>query len=373
MSPWLIIDIAVFCCVATLTGIIIPQILLIAFRRNLFDEVDPRKIHKGTVPRLGGISFFPAVLFSTFLIFGMSIVLNNTPVIDEFEDRLQPLSFIICAIVILYLVGIADDLIGIKYRAKFVAQIFSALLLCLGGIILNNLHGFCFIHTIPTPIAIALTILIAVFITNAINLIDGIDGLASGLSGVACVFYAIICYDSGLYLYSALAIGTLGALIPFFVYNVFGDANRRKKIFMGDTGALTIGLLLSIFAIRVCQLPNGVEYNNPAILAFAPLLIPGFDVVRVYLHRIRAHRSPFMPDKSHIHHKLLALGIHQRVAMPIIIAGSTVLILINWLLSSYVNITLLFALDLITWTVANMLLTRAIRRREKETGQKLYE
>lgn len=373
MSPWLIIDIAIFCCVATLTGIIIPKILLIAFRKNLFDEIDPRKIHKGAVPRLGGISFFPAILFSIFLVFGISIALNNTPVINEFEDALMAICFIVCAIVILYLIGIADDLIGIKYRAKFIAQIFSALLLCLGGLILNNLHGFCFVYTLPTPVAVIFTVLIAVFITNAINLIDGIDGLASGLSGIACVFYAIICYDSGLYVYSALAIATLGALIPFFVYNVFGDPKRRKKIFMGDTGALTIGLLLSIFAIRVCQLPNGVEYNNPAILAFAPLLIPGFDVVRVYLHRIRARRSPFMPDKSHIHHKLLALGIHQRVAMPIIIAGSAVLIVLNWILSSYVNITLLFLIDLGTWTIANIFLTKAIRKREKQIGQKLYE
>ncbi len=143
-----------------------------------------------------------------------------------------------------------------------------------------------------------LTALISVFIINALNLIDGIDGLASGLSGVACAFYTymffhavpvpVLCHCGG-HARSACAV---------FVYNVFGNAEKQRKIFMGDTGALTIGLLLSAMSLRICQLDTLPEGCNPAVVAFAPLLIPCFDVVRVYLHRIRIGHNPFLPDKT---------------------------------------------------------------------------
>ena len=124
-------------------------------------------------------------------------------------------------------------------------QALAAALLILGGIELTDLHGFLGIGELPTAVSVILTALISVFIINALNLIDGIDGLASGLSGVACAFYTYMFFHAGLYLFSAIAVATLGVLVPFFVYNVFGNAEKQRKIFMGDTGALTIGLLLS--------------------------------------------------------------------------------------------------------------------------------
>lgn len=373
MEPWILIDLAVFLVVTLLAGYIIPQILLIAFRKNLFDDIDPRKIHQGAVPRLGGIAFFPSILFSILLMLGIGNRYFPQIMDEVLHSSLTGLCFISCAVIILYLVGMADDLIGLKYRAKFVVQILAAVLILSGGIQVDNLHGFLFLNAIPEPVAIALTILLTVFITNSINLIDGIDGLASGLSAIACAFYGCIFFSAGLHLYGMLAFATLGALMPFFYYNVFGNAKKHSKIFMGDTGALTIGLVLSVLSIRLCQIPDGTLDINPAIVAFVPLIIPCFDVVRVYLHRLRAHRSPFLPDKTHIHHKLLALGMHQRAAMPTIVAGSILLILLNYWLSSYVNITILLLLNLILWIAANHLLTQAIRRRESSLNTTLYE
>lgn len=372
-NPWILIDLAVACCVAMLTGIIIPQILLIAFRKQLFDDNDPRKIHKGAVPRLGGIAFFPSIIFSIFLLFGWVILFRHDHIVVEILNSMLPLCFIVCASTIIYLVGVCDDLVGVRYSAKFVAQIICALLIYAGGIHLDDLHGLLGIHTLPVWLSVVLTVLVTVFVTNAVNLIDGIDGLASGLSGVACLFYAWMFFDDGLYLYSALSVATFGALAPFFMYNVWGDPNRQRKIFMGDTGSLTVGLMLSVLSIRMCQVHMPTEGANSAVVAFAPLLIPCMDVVRVYLHRIRAGRNPFLPDRSHIHHKLLALGMPQRVAMPVIISASALLTVANFLLSHWVNITLLLALDVLAWTAANMLLTRAIRRREAAVGAKLYD
>lgn len=372
MTQWILINIAIFLIVLAITGFIIPQILLVAFRKNLFDDIDPRKIHKGAIPRLGGIAFFPAIMFSLFLVIGVCQRYSFTFGYEMLQSSMVSFCFIISAIIILYLVGLADDLIGLKYRAKFLAQICAAAIIIAGGVYIDNLHGFVWITSLNISIAVILSILLTVFITNSINLIDGIDGLASGLSAIACIFYGLYFLASGMYLYSMLAFATLGALLSFFYYNVFGNVQKHSKIFMGDTGALTIGLILSVLSIRICRMDNTILDINPAIAAFSPLLIPCFDVVRVYLHRIRSGRNPFLPDKTHIHHKLLAFGMSQRVAMPTILACSTALTILNWWLSSYINITLLFFIDLALWISANSLLSRAIRQRQRATGVEIY-
>lgn len=365
INSWLYIDLAAFLVVLGLTGFIIPQILLIAFRKKLFDEIDPRKIHKSTVPRLGGIAFFPSILFAVLLAWGVGIRFTPEILRDGLQSRPEGFCFIGCSVIILYLVGMADDLVGVKYRAKFMAQFLSALLLIVGDLQLTGLHGFLGIHGLPSSVSVCLTILLVVYVTNSINLIDGIDGLASGLSAVACAFYGVVFFRHGLQLYGMLSFATLGALVPFFCYNVFGNSKKHTKIFMGDTGALTVGLILGVLCIRVCRMEDSVCGPNMTAVAFAPLLIPCFDVVRVYLHRLKEHRNPFMPDKCHIHHKLLALGLSQRAAMMSIIATALLLTVVNYLASVWMDITLLFLLDLAFWIAGNILLTKFITKRGK--------
>lgn len=373
MAIWIIIDICVFGLVVLLTGVLIPQILLISFRKNLLDAPDPRKIHHIAVPRLGGIAFFPTILFTVMLTIGVCRQFKPDAMDMVFGSSMTGMCFLACAVITLYLVGMADDLIGLKYRAKFVAQIVAAALVIIGGIEIENFHGFLGIQALPAPLAIIFTILLVVFITNAINLIDGIDGLASGLSAIAVGFFGYIFLTVGLHVYAMAAFATLGALVSFFYFNVFGNAEKHGKIFMGDTGALTIGLMLSVFSIRICNIPDVSMPVNSAVVAFAPLLIPCCDVVRVYIHRIKAHRSPFLPDKTHIHHKLLALGMTQRLAMPTIVAASLALTILNYYLSKYLDITILFILDIVIWLVANAALTRGIRRRSRALQQVLYD
>ena len=374
MNNWIIICLAVFIVSLILTGIIIPQILLIAFRKKLFDEPDARKIHHGVIPRLGGIAFMPSIIFSISLIIGLGLRYHLVS-INSLDFGL-PVVFGLCSIFMLFLVGLADDLIGVKYRAKFIVQIIASIFFVLGGIALYNLHGLLFLYEIPNVLAWFITILVVVYITNAINLIDGIDGLASGLSAVCLTVSGVLFFTNGYYIYSVIAFSTLGTLVPFFYYNVFGNPQKQKKIFMGDTGALTIGIILSFLSLLVnacnISLDEGV---NPAVLAFSPLILPCFDVVRVYIHRIRAHRNPFLADKSHIHHKFLALGIPQRVTMILILVLAIAFIFFNIILSPYINITILVLIDILVYTVGNILLTKAIRRRERikniQTG--LYE
>ncbi|MDE5882153.1 MAG: undecaprenyl/decaprenyl-phosphate alpha-N-acetylglucosaminyl 1-phosphate transferase [Muribaculaceae bacterium] len=375
MYFWLENDLIALLIAVIIAGILIPKIILIAFRRKLFDEVNERKIHRGVVPRLGGIAFFPAILFSMALVVAVNLRFNNILMIHEVATNSVQIYFEICAIILLYLVGIADDLIGVRYLAKFVVQIIAAILLVCSGMYIGNFYGILWIHEMPIWLSWLFTAFIVVYVVNAINLIDGIDGLASGLSTIALVFYAIVFFRGGEFIYSMLAAATAGTLFPFFYYNVFGDATRQKKIFMGDTGALTTGMVLVFCAVAVmCAKPEflTVDYN-PAMVALSPLVIPCFDVFRVYFHRVRRGRNPFLPDKCHIHHKLLALGVNQTRALLLILLASIVFIGMNVLLSPFINPTLLLLLDVFIWTSGNIILTKAIRRRERILGYTLYD
>ncbi|MDE5773645.1 MAG: undecaprenyl/decaprenyl-phosphate alpha-N-acetylglucosaminyl 1-phosphate transferase [Muribaculaceae bacterium] len=364
-TTWIIIDLASFLTVAVLTGFLIPQILLIAFKKKLFDEPDERKIHTLPVPRLGGIAFMPVILFTIMLYIGFGLLYDYNWLKEIPIDQIKEGVFLACGGLALFIVGIADDLIGVRYRAKFTVQIGAAVLLVASDLIFNDFHGLFGLQNINIVFAIGLTILLIVFITNAINLIDGIDGLASGLSLIACLVYGIFCFDNFIFLFSQIAFCLFAALITFFSFNVFGDATKRKKIFMGDTGTLTVGIILSALALRLANEPDSnthVDYNY-GVVAFSPLLVPCLDVVRVYLHRIRNGSNPFLPDKNHIHHKLLAAGMHQRLAMITIISFSAAMSAINIWLSRYINITFIFLADVIIWIILNIWLTRRIRLR----------
>lgn len=362
---WSINSAVVFLVCVLFTGVLIPQILLISFRRNLFDVPDERKIHQGIVPRLGGIAFKPVVFFSVALLLGIDQILGYGDMLGCITLESRSLSFGFCSIMVLYLVGMADDLIGIRYRAKFVVQIACGGMMIAGGLWLDNLHGLFGVYALPEWLGYPLTVLAVVFIINAINLIDGIDGLASGLCSVATFFYGWIFLLSHQYIYAMLSFATLGVLVPFFYYNVFGDVKRGRKIFMGDTGSLTIGLMLSLLSIRLlqCDTIDHIQLPNTLVLAFSPLIIPCFDVVRVYLHRVRNRKNPFLPDKNHIHHKLLAIGMRQRSAMITIISVSVVFILSNIGLSPYVNVNWILTGDILVWTVTNIGLTKHIKRK----------
>ncbi len=361
MAYWIINSLIVFALCVLFAGVLIPQILLIAYRRNLFDEVDERKIHKGLIPRLGGIAFEPVILLSLALLAGINLVIGNGLFTAEFTSNPVLLLAGFCSIQMLYLVGMADDLIGIKYRAKFVVQIICAVLLITAGCWFDTLGGVLGIYHWSPWVGMPFTAIIIVFIINAINLIDGIDGLASGLSSIATVIYGISFFLLGEYAYALISFATFGVLVPFFYYNVFGDVKKHSKIFMGDTGSLTIGLILAVLGTKLFthQPDSSVDFN-PVVLAFSPLIIPAFDVCRVYMVRIRHHRSPFLPDKNHIHHKFLAAGMKPRVAMVSIISISALFTLLNLFLSLFININVIVILDIFIWIAFNALLNRKI-------------
>lgn len=366
MNFWIINSLFALLLSILFAGILIPQILLISFRKRLFDNPDGRKIHKVAVPRLGGIAFTPVIILTVSLLLGISLLMDNPDLENSMWANSQAISFGICALLIMYLTGMADDLIGVRYLAKFYVQIFCSILIIGAGLCINNLHGFLWINELTPWIGIPLTIILVVYIVNAINLIDGIDGLASGLSSATFIIYGIAFLMIDQPIYAMISFAALGVLIQFFYYNVFGDPNKGKKIFMGDTGSLTIGLLivflgLNLFLLSPDKFPQ--FQTNPVILVVSPLIIPSFDVARVFLYRIKRHGNPFMPDKNHIHHKLLAVGLKQNVTMVLIILSSVLFSVINIYISRFINVNLLLLIDIVVWILINMWLSKKIEYR----------
>lgn len=354
--------------IALLLGIVmIPNILLVSYRKRLFDLPDPRKVHTCPVPRLGGISFLPAIVITFALIMGFRI-LHGIPVENlPLSRTLYEFLFYIVGAMLLYLTGVQDDLIGVGYRRKFLIQILAALLLVSCGDWNRSLGGLFGIYDLPAWLGIPLTVFLVVYITNAINLIDGIDGLASGLCCISLAMLAYMHIYVGQYVYAFLALATLGILIPFWCYNVFGNAQKGHKLFMGDTGSLTLGYILSFLVIHLSFVHfDEVEHTNPSLaIALSTLIVPLFDVVRVVLHRVRNGKSPFLPDKNHFHHKLLRTGMRVRWVMVTILVISLFFIGLSLLLLPYCNVTFILILDIVLWTVLHLYLDVLIARKRK--------
>lgn len=369
----LYIIIAAFITAVILGRIIIPNILVISMRKRLFDEPDARKIHKRPIPRLGGVTFFPVIVFTLCTFTAIHLFKGHFVYNIITLNTAREMLFLISGLTLLYIVGIADDLAGVRYRKKFVVQIISAAMFPIAGLYINSFYGLFGINEIDPIIGIPFTMLLVVFITNAINLIDGIDGLASGLSMVALVVFGVIFVHFQSWLYALLAFVSVGVIIPFFSYNVFGNADRGRKIFMGDTGSLTLGYILSFFVIRFCMHePNSMMQvqGSPVLIAFSVLMVPCLDVVRVVLRRARNRKPLFLPDKTHIHHKFLAMGFSPRRALITIQIMSACFCAFTMGALDFMNNTVIFIIDIATWTLLNVWFDKIINKKDQPHRKK---
>lgn len=356
-----------------LATIVIPRIIFISYKKRLFDVPDAHKVHKTPVPRLGGLAFLPVILISLCIITGIRYYMNEPVALVWSSCLFMRYLFLVAGTTLLYLVGVADDLVGVSYRYKFVVQILSASFLPLSGLWINDLGGLLGLHAIPAFIGMPLTVFLVVYITNAINLIDGIDGLASGLTCIALGLLIIVCTLVGQWTHALLASATLGVVITFFYYNVFSVSGR--KLFMGDAGSLTLGYILSFLILHFWMQQ---EYWEPFklnlnMVTISTLFIPLLDVVRVFYSRVRSGRNPFLPDKNHIHHKLLRTGMRIRTVMITLLMLSLFLVVANFVLSFYINATFMLLFDLIFWCTSHLVINRAIVKHEKLTGRKWYK
>lgn len=285
-----------------ITFFAIPVIIQVAKDKKLFDEPDERKVHKAVIPTLGGLGIFAGFIIATL----MGVPLGLTTEIQYFA----------AASIVIFFLGMKDDILVLSASKKFIGQLIaSGILIKFANVQITNMHGFFGIHEIPHYASIALSLFTIIVITNSFNLIDGIDGLAGSLGFLTTVVFGSYFYYIGHTEYAVMAFALAGSLISFLIYN-FSPA----KIFMGDTGSLLLGLINSILVIKFINLAGtpGIKLplaSSPAI-GFAILMIPLFDTLRVFGLRILDRRSPFSPDRTHVHHFLLDIGFsHKKITL----------------------------------------------------------
>jgi UDP-N-acetylmuramyl pentapeptide phosphotransferase/UDP-N-acetylglucosamine-1-phosphate transferase len=300
---------------------IIPKIIVVAIRKRLYDEPDnKRKIHKKVIPNLGGVAIF------------FSYAITASLVIEQ--NFSQQWNYLLGSTLILFAMGVKDDIITLTHNKKFISQIIAGIIpVCFADIRLHSLYGIFGIYDLPTWFSMVFSIIGCTFITNAFNLIDGVDGLA-GTIGVLCLFmlgtgFAYIGNHSATFVSFAM----MGAIIGFLSFNV-----SPAKIFMGDSGALVIGFTISILSILFVNnysirteenLPWIVHSQNGAIITtLAVIFIPVFDSFRVFLTRIAKGRHPFHADRTHIHHFLIDIGFSHSHAVSILITANILIITI---------------------------------------------
>lgn len=298
---------------------IYPKVLHIAKIKNIVDNPDARKLQKTPVPVLGGASVY----------FGLTAgALSVMPILNC--TGLYP---IFGALTIVLVIGIIDDIIGLSPRLRFFIEIMLVLFLIYASnmtFIIDNFHGLWGLHIIPVLGAIILTVVASVGIINAINLIDGVDGYSSGYCIVASAVFGVYFFLSGntdMVILSALSIG---ALLPFFFHNVFG---KNSKMFIGDGGTLVMGVVMSAFVTNTVSsnTPNWELTNNIGLVPFtlAVLCIPVFDTLRVMSTRMLRGKSPFYPDKTHLHHMFIELGF-SHIGTTITIIITNILVVAIW-------------------------------------------
>lgn len=336
---------------------ILPKIIIFSRKKGLLDMPNDRKEHEIPVPRLGGISFFPVLLLITTIIFYIRLQMMENAYLPIFYNVIGDLMMIICGFLVLYIVGIKDDLSGVSYKKKFIVQIVAAIFMIASNTYIDNFYGLFGVYEIPIWIGIPLSMFLCIYITNSINLIDGIDGLASGLSSVALIVYGCLFFISEQWTLSIFCFTMLGILASFFYYNVFSTKN---KIFMGDTGSLMLGFLLSFLGIRLAMdLPESsfAKPTGAILVAASVLIIPMFDTVKVMYARFRLHKNIFTPDRKHLHHRLIDIGFSHRTAMITIISSSIIITLTNLFALQHMDINIVFGADLIILLSSNGLIS----------------
>lgn len=326
-----------------------PIIVRIAKAKGFVVRPNKRMSHTGEVPNVGGLN----ICFSFML----------TYMLFEYNQLSQSQFFLIGLFAIMA-VGFIDDVLVLTPMAKLLGETLAGIaLIGFADLRITHLHGLFGITEIGTIPSYLLSLFVLIAIINAINLIDGIDGLASGLGILYCLFFAVYYWLAGDVSWSVLAICMIGSLAVFFIYNVFGN---REKIFMGDSGSLLLGYLLTACVFHFCevnayhQVPDALYMSAAPAVAICVLTVPIFDTIRVSLTRIKQHRSPFNPDKNHIHHLLLRTGLNHIQTTCVLLSVSVVFIGLailgrNWnmWLLLIADFGLATAMTLILWRIIN--------------------
>lgn len=306
-----------------LVGWIHPRLVKIALLKNIVDNPDARKLQRKPVPVMGGVAVF----------FGIVAGIGSISA----DADCSGLLVVVMAMMAMLYIGTMDDILNLTPSLRLLAEIIVVLLLIYaGGCSINDFQGLWGVGHIASVYAVPLTLFAAVGIINAINLIDGVNGLSSGYCIMACIMFGTLFCLAGNEPMTILAVVSVGALIPFFLHNVFG---KTSKMFIGDGGTLVMGSVMSVFVIEVLYTGSqAAAYVDPNVglvpFTLAVLSVPVFDTLRVMLTRMLKGVSPFHPDKTHLHHMFIELGCSHVAATLAILTLNIAVVLCWWALEA---------------------------------------
>jgi UDP-GlcNAc:undecaprenyl-phosphate/decaprenyl-phosphate GlcNAc-1-phosphate transferase len=311
-----------------------PSLIKVAILKRLFDAPsEERKIHSGMIPTIGGIIIFAATIFSYSLWFPSEKIHDSILLFKALSDY----KYIVATMLLMFFIGVKDDIIGTAPVKKLIAQLIAVFIMVLmADIRITSLHGILGIFDIPHWASIFLSMFTYVVIINAFNLIDGVDGLASGVGLIASLSFGGYFAFAGDFAMACFALSLAGSLLGFLYFN-FSPA----KIFMGDSGSLTIGLAIATLAIKLISYDvNNITNEfvlsiSKPILAMAVLSYPLLDTLRIFLYRSARGVSPFSADKNHIHHRLMDLFNSHRKTVITIYAANILVIVLSVVLTGY--------------------------------------
>jgi UDP-N-acetylmuramyl pentapeptide phosphotransferase/UDP-N-acetylglucosamine-1-phosphate transferase len=341
----------------TLTYLIIPIIIRVAKERRLYDAPNERSAHVEPTPSLGGIAIFAGTVCAIVL---------WTPM-----GSFGVLQYILAAFILIFLTGILDDLVPMSPTKKLSGQMLVSIILAYkANIRITSLFGLFGIYDLPEMTSFALSIVAIIGIINAFNLIDGINGLAGSIGLWACLLWGSWFALADTPAMAVLAFSLAGAIVAFLKYNL-----TPAKIFMGDTGSLFIGMVCAILAINFIGLnaqalpETPFHFDAAPVIAVGVLIFPLFDTVRVFARRILNGKSPFSPDRNHIHHLLLNLGCTHSQATILLVGASIAFTALALLLHHIGTISLLLVLLGLAWLITETLSRWERKKRLAETKQ----
>ncbi len=354
---------------------IIPRILMVSVKKEL--NLPPRLSDKSkrTVPRLGGVSLFPILVISVGAAV-VSCLMDSGQSLFEAQNEASFVQymFAIAGLTLMYLLGVMDDLIGVSFLSKISIQLLASLLIPLSGLWINDLHGLLGIYELPAWLGVLGTMITIWFISNAIPMLDDIDGLASGLAMLAFSVLGILAFIAVQPFLLMICSAMVGMLIPFFLRNVMGWRIGWRNIYLGDTGGLTIGYMLAFMVVALSRLGGNSNLPEGIIMVcFGTLLLPMFDVMRVAIMRTVNNRSVFDRDNNHIHHRLMMGGMSPSHVLLTIILVTALFVLLNvvgvWL---EWNLSLLLIGNVTCWVMLQVVISYFKNKNRDNFDQQLW-
>lgn len=320
------------------------------------DVPGSRSSHTKKVPTLGGVAIF----------FSITII---TAIFSA--DMLYKYVFFSAALVLLFFIGLMDDLLIVAPKKKLYAQVISAMMIIVGSDVrIESLFGLLGVFEIPYLVSVVFTTVVFVIMINSYNLIDGIDGLAGGVGSLISLCFVFIFFRLYDYPTGFLAIAMLGSLLAFLKYNL----SNQYKIFMGDTGSMVVGYLISFMAIKFINLSSAewIMISNAPVIAVAILIIPIIDTISVIIIRLSQRKSPFSADKNHIHHRILRLG-YSHIETTLIICIANLLIIGLAYFLRHLNINLMLVIIILAALLLSyipLLIFEVLNKKQLERANK---